>query len=249
MLRINAQGKASMSSTSVSLKALARAVVRVGKGRGFVVSGGDDRYVITAAHVLSKPPPPHLMPFGEERSYLRFLGPRGGKRKRIAVECLFYEPVSDTAVLGEPQDVELSDEAERYRQFVADLPPFAVAAPPPMPVGSPRKVKMIAPETLNGPVRFVSEGATRRQPSHFPAHVISLAGEWTKCDAARDRSRPGLLEVEPENVVVGGMSGSPLISATGEALGVVSTSNFCPVLTDSLPAWLLRKLIAPAKLR
>jgi hypothetical protein len=36
-----------------------RAVVRVGDGRGFVVSAGDDdRYIITAAHCLPKHPKP-----------------------------------------------------------------------------------------------------------------------------------------------------------------------------------------------
>jgi len=38
------------------------------------------------------------------------------------------------------------------------------------------------------------------------------------------------------------MSGSPVISATGAALGVVSTSNSASVLVDRLPGWLLRAL-------
>jgi len=38
------------------------------------------------------------------------------------------------------------------------------------------------------------------------------------------------------------MSGSPLIGATGAALGVVSTDNITACLTNSLPGWLLRAL-------
>jgi hypothetical protein len=48
--------------------------------------------------------------------------------------------------------------------------------------------------------------------------------------------------IEPEKIVVGGMSGTPLISPTGAALGVCSTSNIATCLTNGLPAWLLRAL-------
>jgi S1-C subfamily serine protease len=199
-----------VNPTPVSLNDLARSVVRVGDGRGFIVAAGDDRYVITAAHVLLKLPPAHLMSDLEERTYLRFLGPREEEGRRITVQSVFADPVSDVAILAAPDSQAQSTEWDLYQQFVADPPPFAVVEPP------------------------VAEFSD--EP--FPAYVLSLAGEWTECRL----SRPGWLMIEPEHAIVGGMSGSPVVSATGAAVGVVSTSNFGSVLADVLPGWLLRKL-------
>jgi S1-C subfamily serine protease len=199
-----------VNPTPVSLNDLARSVVRVGDGRGFIVAAGDDRYVITAAHVLLNLPPAHLMSDLEERTYLRFLGPREEEGRRITVQSVFADPVSDVAILAAPDSQAQSTEWDLYQQFVADPPPFAVVEPP------------------------VAEFSD--EP--FPAYVLSLAGEWTECRV----SRPGWLMIEPEHAIVGGMSGSPVVSATGAAVGVVSTSNFGSVLADVLPGWLLRKL-------
>jgi hypothetical protein len=108
-------------------------VVRVGDGRGFVVVAAanyDTCYVITAAHCLPQLPPPHLMSYLEERTYLKLIGPLG-QEPQIAAECLFADPVADLAVLGEPDNQELSEEQERYGAFTTALPPFDIAAPPP----------------------------------------------------------------------------------------------------------------------
>jgi hypothetical protein len=73
----------------------------------------------------------------------------------------------------------------------------------------------------------------------FPAHIMSLEGLWIDCHVRR---LAGPLSIEPAKLVKSGMSGSPVISATGAALGVVSTSNSASVLVDRLPGWLLRAL-------
>ena len=56
--------------------------------------------------------------------------------------------------------------------------------------------------------------------------------------------RSNWLAFEPEAFIVGGMSGSPIISESGEAIGVVSVSNQGPVIVDSLSAGLVLKIIA-----
>jgi hypothetical protein len=38
------------------------------------------------------------------------------------------------------------------------------------------------------------------------------------------------------------MSGSPLISTTGAAIGVVSADNIAACLVNGLPGWLVREL-------
>jgi len=58
----------------------------------------------------------------------------------------------------------------------------------------------------------------------------------------RRRRKRGRLWTEPEGLTVNGMSGSPLISTTGTAIGVVSTNNIAACLVNGLPGWLVREL-------
>jgi hypothetical protein len=110
-------------------------VLRVGKGRGFVVAcrdqyGHPESVIITAAHCLPKKlPPPHPMRYLEEATYRRLLGPLDGRRT-VWAQCIFVDPVADIAVLGQPDDQALSDEADAYNALVGDLTPFAVADAP-----------------------------------------------------------------------------------------------------------------------
>jgi hypothetical protein len=72
-----------------------------------------------------------------------------------------------------------------------------------------------------------------------PAFVLSLEDEWTACTVQRWRRT---LVVNEEDLIVGGMSGSPIVAANGKAIGVVSTGGGPnPVLVDCLPAWFFRK--------
>ena len=50
--------------------------------------------------------------------------------------------------------------------------------------------------------------------------------------------------LKPEDIAVGGMSGSPVITTTGAAIGAISTSNIAACLTNGLPGWLLGLLAA-----
>lgn len=70
--------------------------------------------------------------------------------------------------------------------------------------------------------------------------MLSLEGAWIECKATRFG---GPLMIEPADIVIPGLSGSPLISATGAALGVVSMNNAATCLTNGLPGWLLRALL------
>lgn len=95
-----------------------RAVLRVGDGRGFVVKrrrylGGEERIVITAAHCLPYFPPSHPTAYLQELTYQALLGPLGGE-PTVWAECLFADPIADVAVLGRPDNQELSDEADAY---------------------------------------------------------------------------------------------------------------------------------------
>ena len=98
-----------------------QAVVAVGDdgGRGFVTeSRKGERYVVTAAHCLSKRPDPH--PWLDESRIWRVLAPLG-KKPCICAECQFVDPVSDLAVLGAPDNEELIGECDDFLGAFAAL--------------------------------------------------------------------------------------------------------------------------------
>jgi hypothetical protein len=110
-------------------------LLKVGDGgRGFVIEAGD-RIVITAAHCLvadDRPlPPAHPWSYTAERTYPGLLGPLCEAKPTVWAECLFVDPIADIAVLGSPDNQELSDEAEAYEQLIRTVPrPFPIAEAP-----------------------------------------------------------------------------------------------------------------------
>jgi hypothetical protein len=229
---------ASSRITPIGPDDLIGSVVKVGDGRGFVVADGDRNIaeggksdVVTAAHCLPTVPPPHLARYLEEATYPRLIGPLGAEPD-VTAACVFVDTVADIAVLGEPDNQALSDEHDHYEAFLSALPPFDIAAPPPR-----GRLRMPALDADQSPAwRWLGEVS-------FPGRVLSLDGQWIECNVRR---LGGPFTIEPEKLVKSGMSGSPLISATGAALGVVSTSNRAAVLADGLPGWLLRMLACAA---
>ncbi len=105
-------------------------VVKVGDGRGFVIKYRvsillptkrlfiEHRVVVTAAHCLPKLPPACAASFAYERTYANLLGRLNDREGSVWAECLFADPVADIAVLGNPDDQELGDEADAYDQLI-----------------------------------------------------------------------------------------------------------------------------------
>ena len=211
------------------------AILRVGDGRGFVVTcqghlGNKERIVITAAHCLPYLPRCHSGRYLHEYTYRRLLGPLGGKRT-VWAECVFVDAMADIAVLGSPDNQELSDQAEAYDQLVDSMKPLAVAD---------------APAQGSEQLTFGDHQVSNPTPGKGPARVFSLKGRWLKGQVFR---LGGWLNFEPGKHVVGGMSGSAIIDATGSAIGVVScgstlgeTTN--PVIVDCLSARLVQSILA-----
>jgi hypothetical protein len=65
-----------------------KCVLRVGKGRGFVIATANKHLVITTAHCLPELPPPATISYTRERIYPKLLAAIG-KRRRVSAECLF----------------------------------------------------------------------------------------------------------------------------------------------------------------
>jgi hypothetical protein len=151
------------------------------------------------------------------------LAPLGGK-PAIWAECLFVDPVADIAVLGQPDSQVLWEQAAAYGELVQAAIPIAIADMP--------------------------------QGGH--AWLLSLDGRWFRCavyDSSQFRAagdKPLLLQDAAEPIK-GGMSGSPVVSPEGAAIGIMCCSSgtgldveehtdggMNPRLVDHLPGWLLR---------
>jgi hypothetical protein len=64
-----------------------------------------------------------------ERTYEGLLGQLGTEPK-VWAECLFADPIADVAVLGSPDDQELSEQAEAYRTLVGECTPMRISDAP-----------------------------------------------------------------------------------------------------------------------
>jgi hypothetical protein len=105
-------------------------VITVGDGHGFVVNDPQDtRLVVTAAHCLPFFPPADSASHLSKRTYERLLAPLGTK-PAIWAECLFVDPIADMAVLGSPDDQELSNEAGAYAELLQCATPISIAEAP-----------------------------------------------------------------------------------------------------------------------
>jgi hypothetical protein len=201
-------------------------VVRVGDGRGFVIEADYRRsLVITAAHCLPHLPPPHGAAYLEEKTYAKILGPLD-EEPTVWAECLFVDPVADLAVLGEPDGQELFDQSECYEALVEE------------------RALPIATVPLVRPPIVLPDGTTiaGRPEWRGRAWLLSLEGRWFGCDI-----RATFLSLWLENAaepIRSGMSGSPIVSLDGAAIGVVCLSEASPTvggpnpfLWQQLPRW------------
>jgi hypothetical protein len=167
--------------------------------------------VITASHCLPHLPPPRPASRLEERTYDKLLG-RIGDSLTVWAECLFVDPVADIAVLGEPDSQELYAENEAYCELMPDIP-LAVA-------DTPQDYKPIMVKTFDG---AWIEAKHHHESLTTEAWLLSLDGKWFACEVEHRPDGP-LWIPNASEPIVGGMSGSPILSKAGAAIGVVSTS-------------------------
>lgn len=84
-----------------NLETLKSAVVRVGKGRGFLVDSGSRTLIITAAHCLPRIPEAYSASDVQMRCYPSLVS-QVGSSESLPAECIFADPTADIAVLCSP---------------------------------------------------------------------------------------------------------------------------------------------------
>jgi hypothetical protein len=206
---------------SEHLKIAKNAVVRVGGGRGFVVAGIEERrYVITAAHCLPRLPTPKLFRRIEEGTFAKIIG-KLGTEPMVWAQLCFVDPMSDIAVLCGPDA--LPQEEEQYEAFAWSVGPVPIGPPPPL--------------------------STSWSPEiESPALLLALDGRWQPCSV--QYGGRFVVVRQGSDKINDGMSGSPIINDSGEAIAVISTGggagshsfNLNPGITDCVPRWLLTKM-------
>jgi hypothetical protein len=194
---------------------LARAVVGVDGGRGFVLQLARERVVVTAAHCLPNLPPCNSASYLQETTFQDLLGPLKQKQTRVWAECLFADPIADIAVLGRPDYQELGEQAEAFEALIDAAVPLKMGD-----VQSPSK-----------------------------AWLLSLDNKWFRC-TVQYRNNGGFWINDAAKEIRGGMSGSPIISDDGAAIGIVCVAGGTmlghhtaggpnPRLRLNLPGWVL----------
>jgi len=118
-----------------SLPHKADSVITVGNGRGVVMEHrvyfdfGDGyrklrrKVVVTASHCLPHSPKVMSSVDYQLATYPKLLASLG-EEPSVWAQCLFFDPVADVAVLGEPDNQELSDEWDAYYALVNGRKPL-----------------------------------------------------------------------------------------------------------------------------
>jgi hypothetical protein len=154
-------------------------------------------------------------------------------------QCVFVDPIADIAVLCAPDNQDLAEQAKAYEALVYEaVTPFTIAEPPSKPI----------PEE----VIDVGEEEAMRECGAF---LLSLEGEWFPC-RVRHYSNEPLMIHDAARGIMGGMSGSPIITEDGKAIGIVCIGTCLgiivvrpeddptegapnPRLMGNLPGWFL----------
>lgn len=188
-------------------------VIRVGAGRGFIVNGKGDSKIVITAGHCLPKMPPCMNFSDLGERTYRHLLGPIGRRRTITAECLFVDPISDLAVLGASDDQDLSKEHDAYQRFMEPLTAFSIGA------------ARLTPMMQQGE----------------PGWVLSLSGQWQPCEMSHFGGPIWICD--DDKIIKGGMSGSPILSASGEAVCVIASNRAQVTLMNSLPIWILKENI------
>lgn len=130
---------------------------------------------------------------------------------------MFADPIADIAVLGAPDTQDLYDEANAYEELMASSTALTIADAPKM-------------------------RRDRVQQFGDYSFKVDQPGEALRgCCRSTVNGSSNWLSSEKRGLFARGMSGSPILSMDGRAIGLISTGDCGPVLSENLPAWFFRQ--------
>jgi len=194
------------------LDKIKNSIINVGDGRGFVVNAGGAQWVITCAHCLPFFPKCHVMNFAEEKTYRNLLGRIGTADRETWAECIFVDPISDTAVLSGPDSEAFSEEMDKYETLTADICAIRIAA----------------------------------AKQDEPICILGVNGEWRQSAVESVSDRFLGISMTDLNLIEPGMSGSPILTKSGQAVGIVALDgDLNPNVARLLPVWIWKVMCQP----
>ena len=207
-------------------------VVTVGGGHGFVMErrvyfdfgdGNGNRklrrkLVVTASHCLPHPPKMPCYSY-QETTYAKLLAPLG-EEPYVWAECLFFDPVADVAVLGEPDNQELPDEWDGYHALTGQRKPFATAAPE------------------SGEAYMLALDGVTWKPTTLEVHVTIGGNGLSTGETLGGQSGSPILDRKGRAVALVSMGSET--ASNGVRKPMERWNGPQPILRLALPPWLLR---------
>ena len=211
-----------------SLRAdIAAATVSFGVGQGVLIPGN---LILTATHVLDVRY--DGMMTVEELACIHKI--TTSKGKKLLVEPVAVEPVSDVAVLGPVTHMDLFEDSNHFYEFCENTKPVTLLRRDPQPL-----VRL----DLDSPPP---------EPEESRIYIYTHKGTWITGVAKRLtwRGDPGLW-LEMDDPMEAGSSGGPIVNDSGQIVGVVAHGSdvgrtYEPHL--ALPVWVCRKIFDAEKM-
>jgi S1-C subfamily serine protease len=145
--------------------------------------------------------------------------------RSVKAQVYAVEPVADVAVLGAPDDQAHADVAEAFEACLESIKPVPICTKD-FPLGEP-----------------------------FAVYIRAHTGDWIKGQAVQRGVNAQYLGITPEGDIKGGTSGSPVVTAQGLLVGVISRAggavgeptsfSVVPRLHLTAPGWLIRRMRDP----
>ena len=151
-------------------------------GLGVLVTGD---IIVTAAHCINSKYDGSMI----QRYFIHNIDTVSGKLKAMP---LAVEALSDVAILGAPDNQELSNEAEEFEEFCSAIKPVPICLQ-----------------------EFILE-------QEFRIHIYTHESKWITGTASLFKARSPNLWVTPDEQVPGGTSGGPIVNDAGELVAIVS---------------------------
>lgn len=188
------------------------------------------------------PPEPMWPPLTWDRKPCRnLLGQLEDEHLKISARCIFYDPISNLAVLGAPDDEEYQriSQEEAFKELTHSVTPLKIGD------GS-ESLGWVADDVEEASISMLSlaGGLFSGTARYFPELMGASATKGSFLVLGGEKYGPNSLPAHFGDGL-GKLLGSPLILSDGSVFGVLTGIQQGICLVDFLPGWFLRELMKP----